>query len=471
MESTLLFFDDHHLSVRDNVIRGVGRPTLIPESVWHDEPRLNTAWGYPSIHFDADKGVWRLWYQASVVKGKVGHGQFVKLMAESRDGLHWRQKDTTRQLSIRGRRFKHQVADGVTEWSGLLVDERAAPDERFRRLAVKEVWASGDGVRWRHVADWRRNVVDMSAFPYHNPVLKRDVIIGRQCRGDRRMCTFQTDDWRKFSDPVLSLYADAMDEPLTDTYGMPVFHYEGWFVALLWLYHGPNQHSETSPYKYTAGKVDCQLAYSLNGLHFQRTLRQAFIPNGGPGSPDAGCVYPSALVPKPELKELWIYASACTWEHALTPRGTGSILAYRLRKDGFVYLESRSGPGRLATKPLYWRGGELSLNLHGQGGPAVVSNGYLCNGARVQINGYRGNPIPGYTFADCRPYAGDNLAWKPTWKNGRTLDALKGKDIIVAIELHNARLYALRGNFIAMAPREWCDLTEKGQPPQVLPGF
>ena len=37
--TTLLFFDDQALAVRDHVIRGVGRPTVVPESVWHDDER------------------------------------------------------------------------------------------------------------------------------------------------------------------------------------------------------------------------------------------------------------------------------------------------------------------------------------------------------------------------------------------------------------------------------------------------
>lgn len=470
METTLLFFDDHHLAARENVIRGIGRPVLIPESVWHDEPRLNPGWGYPSVWFDAEKGLWRLFYQANVVQGVRGR-PFCKLVAHSEDGLRWKPTDTTKAAAVPRRRFAHQVADGVNEWSGLYVDENAPAEERLRRLAVREVWASGDGLRWRHVADWRPDVVDMSAYPFFNAVENRPFIIGRQSKGDRRMCIFRTQDWRAFSDPVLALNADAMDEPLTDTYGMPVFPYEGWYVAFVWLYRGPSQQPGWSPYKYTGGKVDCQLGYSLNGIAFQRTLRQTFIGNDGPGSPTAGCVYPSCLIRRPDTSDLWLYASACTWEHGLTPRGTGSILAYRLRKDGFVYLESRSGPGRVATKPLYWRGGELSLNIHGQGGPATVSGSFLCNGARVQINTMRGEPMEGYTFAECRPFAGDSLCWRPTWRSGRRMDALKGRDIQVAIELHNARLYAMRGDFKVLSPQEWRDLTERGEAPKALAGF
>jgi len=468
--STLLFFDDHFLSVRENVIRRIGRPELIPESVWHDHPRLNPAWGYPSVFFHEPDGVWRLLYQANVVDGIRGR-PFCKLVAESEDGLHWHPRDTRGAAKVPRRRFAHQVADGIHEWSGLCVDETAPPKERYRRLATQALWASPDGICWRHVCDWRSDVVDMSAFPFTNNVLDHACIIARQSKGDRRMCVYQTDDWRRFSDPVPAITADAQDEPLTDTYGMPVIPYDGWFVGLLWLYHGPAQQAGWGAYKYTGGKVDCQVAYSLNGLTWQRTQRDVFIPNGEPGSPDAGCVYPSTAVMKPDLDEMWFYASACSWEHGLTPEGAGSILTYRLRKDGFVYLESRAGAGRVATKPMYWRGGELSLNILGQGDPAATVSGYLMNGVRVQITTSRGEPIPGYAFSDCRPFAGDNVAWTPTWKRGRKLNTLRGRDIQVVVELCNCRLYAIRGDYVLMSPQHWRDLHERDQAPEPCPGF
>jgi hypothetical protein len=51
------------------------------------------------------------------------------------------------------------------------------------------------------------------------------------------------------------------------------------------------------------------------------------------------------------------------------------------------------------------------------------------------------------------------------------MDRLKRKDIQVAIELYNARLYAIRGNFQIMSPQELRDLTDNGQAPAQKPGF
>ena len=56
--TTLLFSDDSALSVRENMIRGVGRPKLIPGSVWCDDDRLNTHWEYPGVFLEEAVALW-----------------------------------------------------------------------------------------------------------------------------------------------------------------------------------------------------------------------------------------------------------------------------------------------------------------------------------------------------------------------------------------------------------------------------
>ncbi|MFZ4696146.1 MAG: hypothetical protein ACOYMV_13570, partial [Verrucomicrobiia bacterium] len=480
---TLLFFDDRALAIRENAVRRVGRPALIPESIWHDDPSLSPTWGYPGVFFHEADGLWRMAYQANIVRGATAYMDFCKLVAESEDGFRWRPRDTTRLFEVPNRRFPHQVADGETEWCGLYLDKRAPADERVKRIGTRKVYASPDGLRWKAIAEWRGEKVDAPMWAVWNEVFGRHFLYARPNLGDRRIALWQTDDWRKFDGPVLLLQPDSTDEPLTDSYGMPVFPYEGIYVGFLWLYHGMPQLPGGSSYRFHGGKVECQLAYSLNGLAWQRGPREPFIPVGEPGSPDSGSVYPSSLVLQPGSDEMRIYASACTCEHGMTPPGSGSIVAYRLRKDGFVFLESRSGVGRIATKPLLWGGGELALNVQAQGPdasplvrpadtaiPALVEEfqrgdtpvlkvealPFLHNrGVRVQVTEPRGQPIPGYGFEDCAIGCGDFTGWQPSWKGGRTLDQLKGRAIQVAVEFNHARLYALRGNFQLLPPGDW----------------
>ena len=86
--------------------------------------------------------------------------------------------------------------------------------------------------------------------------------------------------------------------------------------------------------------TDCQLAYSYNGWHFQRTVRQPLFPNPEFGAPGAGTLRPISLLVHD--RQIRIYSSASFLEHGHHVAGhdPGALLMHRLRLDGFVYLES-----------------------------------------------------------------------------------------------------------------------------------
>ena len=107
--------------------------------------------------------------------------------------------------------------------------------------------------------------------------------------------------------------------------------------------------------KYVDGKVDCRLAYSYNGWHFQRCLDTRFLPHAAPGEPGYGAIYPSSMVSLDD-GTIRIYSSASESEHARLlsepESGQGSLLLHELRRDGFDYLEPPGGPGSLTTRRL-----------------------------------------------------------------------------------------------------------------------
>jgi hypothetical protein len=67
---------------------------------------------------------------------------------------------------------------------------------------------------------------------------------------------------------------------------------------------------------------------------------------------------------------------------------------------------------------------------------------------KVQVSEPNGSVIPGYGFEDGEVLHGDDTAWVPCWKDGKTLAALAGRMVRIEISLENARLYALRGDYI-----------------------
>ena len=137
----------------------------------------------------------------------------------------------------------------------------------------------------------------------------------------------------------------------------------------------------------------------------------------------------------------------------------GAILMHKLRLDGFFYLQSNAGPGMLGTRPLYWRGGEARLNV--QSGHEI----------RMQVTDTEGKALEGYHLADCEPLKGDDLYWTPRWKNGRGLNEFAKKALRLEIQLNNARIYAIRGDFIPMSARETSVFLRTGEKPVHRPGF
>lgn len=447
--NTLLFFDDWHLDRRDHVERRVGRPEWNPEATFVD-PRLNVTWGYPSIFRDSDTGQWRCLYQGWDPSRK----RLYPAVAESKDGITWTVPDLSGNIYLPDRAHPNQVlpVTEFTEWNPCYYDERANPSERLKGLVFSYphndyprsfLWASPDGLRWRRIegAHWQRDTPDPATCVFWNAPRSRYVLTTRPSLNDRRIAVAETADWRTFSEPELALEADALDTPLAQLYGMPVFPYEGLFIGLLWVFHPSPEVKGESPLKYRGGKVDCQLAYSRDGWHFQRGLREAFMPNTDPGHPGAGCLQPTCMIFDEEV--IRIYASSARHEHGIMLPGDGAILLYTLRRDGFVYLEDTGGSGVIGTRPLLWEGGTLTLN-------ALAPDGEV----RVQVTDSRGVVLPGYSFAEAVPFTGDNQRWEPHWKEGRSLRSVSERTLRLEVRLSNARLYAIRGNMRMLSAPE-----------------
>ena len=113
----------------------------------------------------------------------------------------------------------------------------------------------------------------------------------------------------------------------------------------------------------------------------------------------------------------------------------------------------------------------MTLPVQGQGGGVRVQ---VCDpGRRVGENPSRfaTSPLEGYTFEDCEPFSGDDTAWTPTWKGGKTLSQLAGKALRLEVQLDSARLYAIRGDFLQMLGIQPFAFERDGTIPEPRPGF
>jgi len=161
------------------------------------------------------------------------------------------------------------------------------------------------------------------------------------------------------------------------------------------------------------GFVDSQLAVSRDTVAWTR-LRQPFIPRGEPGAWDWGMLFADA----PILHEgqLWCFYGAGNLTHNgrsprladppyATPKSWGKGLA-TLRRDGYVHLEADSyAPGQLTTHRFRQEsGGSLRVN-------ADAAAGEL----RYELLEDTGEPIPGYSLAECDPIREDTLEAVLSW--------------------------------------------------------
>ena len=276
--------------------------------------------------------------------------------------------------------------------------------------------------------------------------------------GDRRVALQTSADALRWEGLHVVMQPDPMDPPQTQLYGMPVFPYEGAYVGLLWLFHSASS-APLERFNQVWGTIDSQLAYSADGLRWQRGLRRPFIPVNEPGLPGSGMLYPTSLVDTGA--ELRIYSGAMPELHhqlasqQFVRKGESSasaVLLHTLRKDGFMYVASAGHWAEFTTKPLRLAEPALRLNVAAPYGDLVA-----------QLTDLYSRPLPGFAFDDCTAlHHGDSLDWPLRWR-GHDLREVVGQVVRLEVRFRNARLFAVRGDFHFLDALDVA-LTEDGKP-------
>ena len=130
--------------------------------------------------------------------------------------------------------------------------------------------------------------------------------------------------------------AMSIDPPSTHFYGMPTFYYEsaGILIGFLWNHHMPYN-------DIMGGPVTTEYAYSYDGELWNRTHTIA-MPRREYDEYGGGSLYGSSLIEREE--DILVYAVGRIDEHGAgeetIQKGIvgGTLLAGRLRKNGFVFV-------------------------------------------------------------------------------------------------------------------------------------
>lgn len=470
MINCILFLDRWLIDDMRDVVHCFGRPKIRPTPHSGDEfcnPMMveRTGGRWPAE--------WRMYYSRALHQEEItepGRNPRAHLcLAESDDGVEWRRAtlpDDYRPVKD----LPNAVADEfikIPRWDPWDPNPQRRYKAHAGSLTLKSPYSmitgcSPDGVRWtfddrkEHCWYTREGGNDGTRTPFYNPITGKWQFICRPYCPDRRVATTWSDDFQTWSDPLTILQPDSLDRPGTQFYGLNVWPYgvtngigqpedfEGCFVAMLNVYR-TSTGDETMSW---SGDAYVELAYSFNGIGWNRTDRRPFFDLDDHGDQFGSWLNAPSLMGYDEDENLRFVFYGRDFSHGLPPDGMeyregDCTLGYAtLRKDGLAYLRS-IGVGYLRLKPMHPIDGSLNINFKAPRGRVRVQASHPnVPGDRAP---YGVVPYDGFTFDDCIPLEGDELHAPVRWREKTPRD-LVGEDCYLEFELYDAQLYAVRWN-------------------------
>lgn len=470
-----LFFDDQRLYARENVRRELGRPEAIAK---FQDPDYDHALCLSEVFKCAD-GKYRMLYQPYVMRKTLSRGNAVGGnpetvpthrraalgLAVSEDGISFR-PDTPHIVSDDWGEIGSSDEGDFAEVAAVVEDPKAPANERYKLFGVTNemefrdgrgnfVMASGDLKNWHRLegAFWHNVGTEPITSCFWNESQNAFTLLLRPQAGERRFGWSLTKDFHTFTKPQFTMQCDPEDEPLAEVYGAIGFAYDGWYLAMPLLFGG---HKSEMRGKGRMGTIIPHLAYSVNGLSFQRVFHKPFLDGNDPslvaltGKP-CPMIWPGS-VRKADDGSVLITSVCCGFDHGRFYRANRDtwIITWRLREDGFVGLASED-PSRdsvIGTRDTLWRSGDLKVNLACRG-KATVAVYAPAKGGLLQ-------PVAGYDHADCAVFTGDSTHWKPTWRGG-SLEKFRGRRIAFELRFRDGEVYSISGD---MTPMMWVQVQQ-----------
>lgn len=199
------------------------------------------------------------------------------------------------------------------------------------------------------------------------------------------------------------------------------------------------------------------------GRTWDRTSsREAWIPHGTEEDGYDRLVI-TGVPPVRVNDEDWFYMGVCDGDHLVTRtdanRSTryfgrirkGQIALYTQKHNRYVSLRASSQLETLVTKPFVVNGDALQLNVDASRGRVrvgiaeykpVATLKHRANSVAPHL--LEQNVLPGFAREDCQPIETNSIEQPVHFKNGTSLQSLRGKCVVLFIELLDADLYGFR---------------------------
>lgn len=445
-----LFLDDFLLETSTNLRRVVNRPVrdpALPNPIVTGEED-GCFQPYLSVLRDPITRRFRMWYGARTEARSTMESRLAYL--ESNDGIRWN-------------RPHRLLTTPVIQFGASVLDEGPSYPDRARRFKFGwyapptaigasrpagdprgglKVAASPDGLTWKQM--FPEGSVDDIVLRHNHDInsIFRDTLrdryvatvsiatTGKTWSGTRRV-TLQSvsKDLLHWETPWYVLTPDdRLDEGQTQFYAMDGFLIRGglWIGMVKVLRDDLKANDPPDPPDaYGIGYTT--LAWSRDGEHWVRDRETFFDRDPRKGTWDHAHAWIDEQLPVGD--QVYLYYGGYARGHKVNRFEERQIGLVRMQRDRYVAREAGAEGGGFTTPLVALDADAMTLNADARGGEI-----------RVQVLDSQGKPIPGFTFADCKPIQSDALAVPVHWQGA--LARLKERPVRLEFSLKRARLFA-----------------------------
>ncbi len=431
-----LFVDDHLIDRMEGQIElRLHHPEAQEIALVHDEPWEGNTCGYNAVFRDGD--ICRMYYRGwghDDARKKQLHPAVV-CYAESRDGINWK-KPSLGLVESNGSKDNNIILSefGTHNFTPFKdTNPDCAADALYKAVARGEgrdkrklfAFQSPDGIHWSLMQPGpilTQGVFDSQNLAFWDSLRKEYRCYFRDFRDGRRdIKTSTSNDFINWTDPVWLDYGDAPKEHLYTNQIQAYYRAPHIFIGF--------------PTRYISDRgslTEGLLMSSRDGQKFHRWAEALLRPglNKDKWYNRSNYIWLGMVETESDLpgagREISIYGNESYY------KGRGArTRRYTFRIDGFVSLHAKMSGGEAITKPLVFQGDRLVVNF------STSAAGSLA----VELRDRQGEPIEGFSAADCPEIFGDETERTVKW-NGRDLGELAGKPVRLRFILRDADLFA-----------------------------
>ena len=450
-------------------------PVLPPEMPWEGNDT-----NVDAVVFDDEDKTFKMWYQCRMISAHESDGKIVVTgesegrapvvcLAVSDDGVHWERPDLG-LVEFRGSKRNNILPTTYLPpggYGGSLCIFRDAHEndparqykavvkDKIARMSVN-LYYSEDAFKWtpcqgNPVVETTRTAGDPNGYigwgPYDfmgwDPIREVYAVHVENCAHirsplrKRLIGRAESADMTEWSEPETILVPDERDSPDTEFYGMSVMTYEGIYVGLPWIYRTTNATHHV------------EVAFSRDGIRYDRPFREPFIQRGAKSEFDCNSIYGRS--PMLHGDRMLFYYHGLNYRSpetllALGDKAIGAVGLATLPLDGFVSVDGAKGAAsrdvapysELVTRSFGFSGSRLQVNVR------AAPQGEALAELRVEVLEPNHHRIEGFEFEDADPIVESGQAQVVSWRGGSDLSALAGRTIKLRFYFRNAKLFSFQ---------------------------